>query len=404
VPSTPAAGTSNPRIELLKVTNYRVLRDVDFNDLQPLTVLVGPNGSGKSTVFDVFAFLAESFTLGLRAAWDKRGRKQELASRGSVGPIRVEVRYRKAPAPPLAYVLEVDEDSRGPFVHREVLRWAKATQGRPRHVLDNRSGNAETVRDNQTGEPEKTTHRMASPDILAVNALGQLADHPRIAEIRTFVAGWHVSHLSAESARGAVESGPQERLSRSGDNLANVVQYLAEREPGALKDIFQQLRYRVPQIDRVDAELLQDGRLLLLLKDRPFSNPILARYASDGTLKLLAYLILLRDPNAAAFIGIEEPENFLHPRLLYGLAEEFRSASDRSQILATTHSPFFLDALHPKEVRLLWRDDTGYTQTQQLSKSQPLRAMVDAGGQLGDLWMEGFFPAGDPLSHSANSA
>ena len=62
------------RIESLKVQNFRALRDVELEDLTHLTVLLGPNGSGKSTVFDVFAFLAECFELGLRRAWDKRGR------------------------------------------------------------------------------------------------------------------------------------------------------------------------------------------------------------------------------------------------------------------------------------------------------------------------------------------
>ena len=62
-----------PRIESLKVENYRALRDVEFKDLTPMTVLLGPNGSGKSTVFDVFNFLSECFQSGLRPAWDRRG-------------------------------------------------------------------------------------------------------------------------------------------------------------------------------------------------------------------------------------------------------------------------------------------------------------------------------------------
>ena len=60
-----------PRIESIRIENYRALRNVELADLTPLTVLLGPNGSGKSTVFDVFNFLSECFTLGLREAWDK---------------------------------------------------------------------------------------------------------------------------------------------------------------------------------------------------------------------------------------------------------------------------------------------------------------------------------------------
>ncbi len=77
-----ARGERPARIEYLKVQSFRALREVEFKSLTPLTVLLGPNGSGKSTVFDVFAFLAECFELGLRRAWDKRGRAKELKTRG----------------------------------------------------------------------------------------------------------------------------------------------------------------------------------------------------------------------------------------------------------------------------------------------------------------------------------
>ena len=60
---------------------------------------------------------------------------------------------------------------------------------------------------------------------------------------------------------------------------------------------------------------MPDGRLLLQIKDAPFEQPILAKFASDGTLKMLAYLTLLYDPKPPELIGIEEPENHLHPGL-----------------------------------------------------------------------------------------
>ena len=48
-----------PRIESLRVKNYRSLRDVQLRKITPLSVFLGPNGSGKSTLLDVFAFLSE---------------------------------------------------------------------------------------------------------------------------------------------------------------------------------------------------------------------------------------------------------------------------------------------------------------------------------------------------------
>src|SRR6059036_763811 len=90
-----------PRIEFLRVANYRALRDLELRDIQPLTVFLGPNGSGKSTIFDVFAFLSECFSVGLRKAWDRRGRFKELRTRGADEPVVIELKYRETPKSPL---------------------------------------------------------------------------------------------------------------------------------------------------------------------------------------------------------------------------------------------------------------------------------------------------------------
>ena len=153
----------------------------------------------------------------------------------------------------------------------------------------------------------------------------------------------------------------------------------------------------MPRIDSVLADTMPDGRLLLQIKDAPFSSPVLAKFTSDGTLKMLAYLVLIYDPAPPPFIGIEEPENYLHPRLLPELAEECRAACERTQLLVTTHSPFFLNALRPEEVRVLWRDESGFTQTRRVADLRGVGEFVDAGAQLGSLWVEGHFGVGDPL-------
>jgi predicted ATPase len=386
------------RIEYLKVENFRALREVEFKDLTPLTVLLGPNGSGKSTVFDVFAFLAECFDTGLRRAWDKRGRAKELKTRGSEGPITIEIKYREPGYNLITYHLAVDEVSGSPVVVEEWLQWRRKQHGKPFKFLDYRAGQGRAISGESPDEEDRRIEiPLKSADLLAVNALGQFADHPRVAALRDFITGWYVSYLSADSARGQPEAGPQERLTKSGDNLANVIQYLAERHGDRLERIFEVLRRRVPRIERILAETMPDGRLLLQVKDAPFSHPVLARFASDGTLKMLAYLVLLHDPDPPPFIGIEEPENFLHPRLLPELAEECRSATEATQLVVTTHSPFFLNALRPEEVRVLWRDEAGYTKTKRVLDLPGIPQFLQRGALLGHLWMEGQLGVGDPL-------
>jgi len=396
----PAKPRKPARITYLRVENFRALRRVEFKNLTPLTVLLGPNGSGKSTVFDVFAFLSECFESGLRRAWDRRGRAKELKTRGGDGPLVIEIKYSEPGFPLITYHLAVDERSGAPVVVEEWLRWKRGRYGQPFRFLDYKEGHGKAV----SGEtPDVQDSRkdipLQSPDLIAVNALGQFADHPRVATLRQFITGWYVSYLSIENTRGQPEAGPQERLSRTGDNLANVIQYLAERHPDRLNRIFETLRSRVPRVENVVAAPMPDGRLLLTIKDAPFDNPILARFASDGTLKMLAYLVLLYDPAPPPFIGIEEPENFLHPRLLYGLAEECRAAAEQGQLLVTTHSPFFINALRPEEVRVLYRDKDGYTQAVVASEIRGVPEFIREGALLGHLWLEGHFGIGDPLTN-----
>ena len=382
-----------PRIESLKVQNYRALKDVTLENITPLTVLLGPNGSGKSTVFDVFAFLSECFTEGLRKAWDRRGRLRELRSRDQEGPLIFEIKYREQPNSYLiTYHLEIEEGRRGPVVRREFLRWKRGHPAAPFHFLDYSYGKGRVISGEQPEPREKRIEKpLSGPDVLAVNTLGMLEENPRVIALRNFITSWHLSYLSADAARGNPEAGTEERLSPTGDNLPNVIHYLQDEHPERLEKIFETLRRRVPRIEKVEPEVLADSRLLLHVKDAPFSTPVLSKFASDGTLKLLAYLTVLYDPDPPRLIGIEEPENYLHPRLLPELAEECQQAGERTQLIVTTHSPFFIDPLRPEEVRVLYRGRDGYTRAQRVSDIPGIQAFLDQGAKLGELWMEGHF-------------
>ncbi|MFO1430494.1 MAG: AAA family ATPase [Candidatus Competibacteraceae bacterium] len=390
-----------PRIEYLKVQNYRALRNLEIKNIKPLTVFLGPNGSGKSTLFDVFAFLSECFTQGLRKAWDRRNRFKELRTRGSSGPLVIELKYReRTKSPIITYHLAIDEDIKGPFVDEEWLQWRRGGTGSPFRFLRFSQGAGNVISGEMPDDQDvRVEEKLDSREMLAVNTLGQLAKHPRVSALRRFITGWLLSYLTADNTRGVPEAGPQERLSITGDNLPNVIQYLKEQFPERLNQILGILSQRVPNLERVDAEILADGRLLLQIKDTPFEQPILAKFASDGTLKMLAYLTLLYDPEPPPLIGIEEPENQLHPRLLPELAEECRNATAATQLLVTTHSPFFVNGLRPEELWALYRDENGYTQAKCAAAMPGIPEMMQEGAKLGALWMEGYFDVSDPLAY-----
>lgn len=390
--------TKQPRLEYFWVENYRALKSLELTHLPSLTVLLGPNGSGKSTVFDVFAFLSECFSIGLRQAWDKRGRFREMRTRGSMGPLKFVLKYREEPHSPLiTYYLAINETPKGPIVEEEWLQWQPDSKNKPLRFLNFRLGEGFIL-----STETHITEKLESADMLAVNTLGQFAKHPRISTLRRFITGWLMSYLSADNTRGIAEAGPQEYLSPTGNNLPNVIQYLREQYPQQLDKLLDRLRRYVPRLERVYADILTDGRLLLRVKDQPFEQPILAKYASDGTLKMLAYLTMLHNPEPLPLIGIEEPENHLHPRLLPELCEECRNASAQTHTMVTTHSPFFVNGLRPEELWVLYRDEQGYTQARRASDMQGIKEFIAEGALLGQLWMEGYFEAGDPLTNKGS--
>ena len=71
-----------------------------------------------------------------------------------------------------------------------------------------------------------------------------------------------------------------------------------------------------------------------------------------------------------------------------------------SQLIITTHSPRFVNELHPDEVWVLYRDEHGWTVCKRASEMLGIKEFLEGGAMLGELWMEGFFEFGDPLTNA----
>jgi predicted ATPase len=395
-----------PHVVGITIKNYRALKNVTFNDLQPLTVVLGPNGCGKSTFFDVFGFLADCLQTNVRKALEPRGRFAEVRSREAKGPISFMIQYREsdfgAPskerkAPTITYGLAIDERQGRPVVVEEYLQWRRGSQGKPFKFLDLKDGEGTVI----SGEkPEQTDERrpvkMDSPDILAIKALGQLSENPKVASLRRFIEGWFLSYFIPDQARQIPEAGVAEHLSRTGENLPNVVEYLSEQHPDVLQSILERITRRIPGLETVQADRTIDNRLVLRFKDGPFSDPFLARYVSDGTIKMFAYLILLNDPEPPPLLCIEEPENGLYPKLLDILAEELRAHArgrgkqPATQVFVSSHSPHFIDATYPQELWVMKRGAGGYTTVERADRIQGVPDLYKEGAKLGSLWYEDY--------------
>lgn len=241
--------------------------------------------------------------------------------------------------------------------------------------------------DEETAEREQV--ELSDTRVLGIATLGTLRQHPRIAAFRSFVEGWYLSYFTPDAARSLPLAGPQSRLSKHGDNLGNVVQFMQRDEPRRFANVLDRIAGRVPGIGSISTDLSPDGRLLLQFNDSGLTDPFYAQQMSDGTLKLFAYLLMLEDPHPPPFICIEEPENGLYHKLLDILVRELRqhaTGPEATQVFVTTHQPYFVDALTPEETWVLDKGTDGFSTIRRASDDPIVRGLVSEGLGLGGLW------------------
>lgn len=395
----------------LRIQNYRSLADVTLGQvgygqgdpLPPLTCFIGPNGSGKSTLLDAFGFMADCLRDGVEAACDvpQRGGFSRLRTQGSDGPIRFDLYYRESlQARPITYSFAVDEVDGLPVVVEETLKQRRRGQkhGRPFPFLRLEQGVGRVWAGDATEDEEGATSREIQLDDigrLGITTLGQLKEHPRIVGLRSYIESWYLSYFLPDAARKLPPAGAQKHLDRTGENLGNVVQYMERAHQDRFQVVLDRIARKIPGIRSISHERSPDGRLLLRFNEQGYTDPFYQQSMSDGTLKMFAYLLLLEDPEPRPFIGIEEPENGLYHKLLEELARELlhhaESSQGRTQILITTHSPYFVDALKPEQVWLMEKNDQGYTQVTRTADLPIIVEMVKEQIPLGSLWYSNHF-------------
>lgn len=202
-------------------------------------------------------------------------------------------------------------------------------------------------------------------------------------------------HLDLREARKEALLQKALVLDSDGKNMANVLASLTRKQQQELSMKFCAL---VPLYSDVDFEPHKQGHLLLKFQDRWSKVWYHPEDVSDGTILILAYLLLLHQEPQVDLIAIEEPERGLHPYLLGELVRFLRSMAHGKigrrcvQIVAATHSAEFLNHLEPSEVRFLSRsDDDGSTiiQTAPPDTAHWRRAFMEYDSALGSMWLSG---------------
>ena len=354
-------------IKSLHLKNILSFKDTRL-DLQPLNVLIGANGSGKSNLIDVIALL-QAVPGDLSGFLRRNGPTGYWTWNGDNAPalgfhvceMQAEIQNAEHPDVPFRYELQFEAGHNGLKVTGERLAdhqpEADSTQS---YFIRNSDGSGQVTPSEYaitlyelTGEGVRTR---LDPDTvgnaqsvfnafrnpLAFPALSQTAE--RLTAIKPY-RNWYVGRNSPVRHPQPTD-GPVEFLEQDFSNLALVINDLRERQ--GLGSIMDEYLERFYESYKSLHTPIYGNTVSLTVRETGLSGPVPASRLSDGAIRFIALLAILCHPNPPPFICIEEPEIAMHPDSLGLIAELLRKASERTQLIVTTHSPELV-ALFPPE-------------------------------------------------------
>ena len=363
--------------------------DAEGFELRPLNVLIGPNGSGKSNFIEAIGVLQAAPTDLKRpmrsgrgvADWIWQGRPQSDSA-------RIEAVVNLAGQPALRYSVEFGERDKRFTVIEERLE--RADQSDLAAYFEAREGRADLTPATGGRDAARREYRVERTK----SVLTQVKDPSHYAELACL--SQHLERISLYrdwtfGRNNVVRSLqmadlPTTNLAEDNSNLGLVLNRLS-RNYDVRARIVEALRglYKEASDFHVNIE---SNTVQVLIQEREGMATIPATRLSDGAIRYLSLLAILCDPDPPPLICIEEPEIGLHPDILPGLAELLLEASERCQLVVTTHSEILVDALTEQpECAVICEKEDGQTRLRRLSQSD-LEHWLDK-YRLGELWSSG---------------
>ena len=323
-------------LERVSIQGFKAIEYSGGLDLTPLTVFIGNNGSGKSSVIEALETLHTLATRDLDAAMQMWRGFEHIRNRSLL-------RGRDSANGPPTIVIEVYGQKGGqPFGVRTVLNQETnrlLIHGEMAHLGKERMKRDDDGTTTATGADKRLVPRTLPP------AQSLLSLFPP-----EVIRPWQFLDLSPHVMGSPVAqklTGGRIRLAKDGSNIAEYLLELRNLDSVAFNDLVETLKVVLPYANDLQTALASDlGRSLYLqMSEADFQIP--GWLLSSGTLRVLALLAVLRHPEPPPVIFIEELENGLDPRTLHMIVGEIQRvvASGRSQVIATTHSPYLLDLL-----------------------------------------------------------
>lgn len=374
-------------------------------ELSSLNLLIGPNGSGKSNLIEAIQVLRATpremdsvFQSGGGISewlWKGSPKSESSAQRWIAIQCTVNcgvILHVGDSETVLLHSMEIAAVHHHPHMVRESIVGSPANpDSQSREFCSqviSKGMNLLAVRD----KGERTVDELED-DESGHSVLAKLKDFKRYPEITAISKKYQQIKIYREwtFGRNAIFRTPQRAdmrndfLAEDFSNLGLVLNRLKTRFPAAKKAILNGLKDLYDGITDFDV-LIEGGSVQVFFTEGDFVIP--ATRLSDGTLRYLCLLAILCDPTPPPLICIEEPELGLHPDILPNLAELLIAASERTQLIVTTHSDILVDAMteRPEAVVVCEKHD-GCTEMKRLSKTD-LAVWLEK-YRLGQLWIDG---------------
>ena len=366
-------------MKLLRLTakNYRSLRDQSIELNGDLNLFIGANASGKSTILDVLRFLRESVRMGdFEAPVSSRIGIIHLAWKGDdVQQIELAVTLEDDGRRWEWSVQLVEEEYKFHVVERvDELR----PDSPPTNFLRAERGEGWWW----SGEEGRRVNLKQSPTICALAAASADASFPArgIAEC---VERWGFFDPSPLLLRRDLGSLGSDKFDPYGVNLAETLYRIEQSSPDVFYRIVEATRSVVGLPSKIMPRVIDSqDRIYYFVQEEPgLQRPVLQMGISSGTLRVMALMTALYGEPEPNLMGIEEPENYVHPTALSSFVEHLQDARGRVQFMVTTHSPLLLDFLgDPASMFVVRRGDSEGTIVQKEENADGVRRALDESG------------------------
>ena len=363
------------KLAKLQASHYRSLRD-EVVELDGLNIFIGANASGKSTVLDALRFLHEGVQArDFRNPVHTRGGIINLCWKGETtvdASIAVEIQGAEDGASYEWSIRLVRQDGYDFHLEENVNRIRP--QEAPVQLLDARNGEGWWW----SGERGRVSLKQADT-MCALAAAAADASFPA-RHVADFIERWGFFDPNPFLLRRDWTGLDSGRFDPYGRNLGETLHTLEQTSPGVFESIINATRDVLGLPSAIETREADD-RFYFVQTEPGLQYTVHQMGVSSGTLRMLALMTALHAEPNANLIGIEEPENYVHPTALESFTEFIRNTSDRVQFMVTTHSPLLLDYLgDPSAVRIVQRNNEGATTVSQRTDGEGVRRALDESG------------------------